>query len=182
MRLQLEARDAASSMQRGSVHDLTERLAEAQRELQRSRQSAQDGQNMVEVLQRDLQEAEVTTQALRNELAQAQTACLDTERRLGAERAALLGSKDEEVTRLLESTAELKSSRDSLLAEMESLRKEKAVGDAALKSLDEYKRKAQAALKKVKDLTLQTPAHTALISIDNSHRKHQDRLTVKYLY
>ena len=48
--------------------------------------------------------------------------------------------------------AELHNALDEgrrLEEQMSSLRKDKAAGDVAVKSLDEYKKKAQAALKKV---------------------------------
>lgn len=58
LKLKLNAHDDMSSSQRNTVQEITERLAEVQRELQRCKTSLQDSNNTIEVLQRDLRETE----------------------------------------------------------------------------------------------------------------------------
>lgn len=149
MRLKMEAHDEVNSSQRSAVHELAEKLAESQRELLRCRASLQDGENMIEVLQRDVSDAEALVQTLRNELSESQARQSNANESHQQEILALDSKRERQVADLSETVSGLKNQNAVLLAEIEALVKEKAIGDNALKSLDEYKKKAQAALKKV---------------------------------
>lgn len=149
MRLKLESQDSTCDSQKNTIHDLTEKLAETQRELQRCKESLQDGQNMVDVLQRDVKEAEGVAEGLRDQLVAADARATELAAEHEEELNHLRKNREEEIERLEVTIRDLKGNSQGFVNEMEELRKEKAVGDAALKSLDEYKKKAQAALKKV---------------------------------
>ena len=71
MRLKLESQDSVCESQKDTIRDLTEKVAETQRELQRCKDSLQDGQNMIDVLQRDVKEVEGVAEELREQKAAA---------------------------------------------------------------------------------------------------------------
>jgi chromosome segregation ATPase len=58
LKLKFDAQDAMTSSQRSAAHDLGDKLAETQRELQRTKAALQDSRNTIEVMARDAAEAE----------------------------------------------------------------------------------------------------------------------------
>ena len=135
--------------QKNSVLELTEKLAESQRELQRCKSSLQDGENMVDVLRRDLKEAEALSLNLREQLSHAECKAKEVEARNREDIIKLESEKDGQVEVFRTQTCSLEEKCTELNRELDLLRTEKTAGDTALKGLDDYKKKAQTALKKV---------------------------------
>jgi chromosome segregation ATPase len=137
--------------------ELSERCDELTRELQRCRLALQDSKNTVEVLERDAHEHETTLRDAQDTISKLEESLKSSTEMQRAQMTSLERKFQSEIEDLKADLFNTRSALADAKRDVEMLQQDKESSESAAKNLDEYKKKAQAALKKVSIVTSYSP-------------------------
>lgn len=164
-RLKLENTDRSSSDLRLKATELAERFGEAQREITKLRELVEDKQVQLDALGAEKARLESETQVSLSQMAERSSQLADAEARCQS----LQSSHADELRLLAEGKAkELREGTElaaRLQAELAEAHSRLRVGEDSADNLDNYKKRAQLALKKVSFGTRSVLAYRSLWSI-----------------
>ncbi len=149
LRLKFEAQTSLINTSKTSSEELSNRCDELQRELLRCKLALQDSKNTIEVLERDLRESDDAIKSSQVKIVKLEESIHSSTEMHTIQLESTRKMMNTEISNLKGDLHNSRIALEDAQRVINNLQQDKISSDSAAKHLDEYKKKAQAALKKV---------------------------------